>query len=262
MVRFLLIRYYAFITLHQELIMKKRRILQLIIYGVLFFVSLFTQVAHAFLELVYTSKHMPMVESLNDGYSDGMIEETSRPSFRINFSAAETPSPDGKIPLILKNSTLEVSGEGNYYSSINHYLLPESSGYITRNSNGEIDSWNFSLALKQIIPPTASPLERLQLELEEGAIRVESAYGIGTCNCDFYAGAFYHTYYQVRSDTYIRLSRAEKHWSDSNRSDQWQMWHADVSEPYSIVLAGLGLFALSIIRRRQSIHTDPTPFAN
>jgi hypothetical protein len=235
--------------------MRKRRVLQLIIYGVLFFVSFFTHVAHAYLELVYTSKHMPMVESLNDGYPDGMIEETSKPSFRINFSATENPSPEGKIPLMLKNSVLEVSGQGNYYSPINHYLLPESSGYITRNSNGGIASWNFSLALKQIIPPTASPLERLQLELEEGAIRVESAYGIGTCNCDFYAGAFYHTYYQVRSDTYIRLSRAEKHWSDSNHPHHWQMWHADVSEPYSIVLAGLGLFALSIIRRRQSIHS-------
>jgi len=120
-------------------------------------------------------------------------------------------------------------------------------GQIIVNPDMTINYWNFILDIA-----VSDPRENDQLnELRDHDLRIMSAGGVNTCNCNrFWEDINVTT--QRPYNTWIIAATIDNQYSNDSSFTDWSVEQTEVAEPVSLLLMIIGIIGVLMMRRREN----------
>lgn len=192
------------------------------------------------LEWQYTKFNEQSYEEINDD-PDGKINFNF--SFEIDENLLSSTAP---TLLTVKNANVftdTATANEDYERSLRSAV----SGTVKINPDKTINFWNFIFAIDVSDLNESNYLNNLR----DHNVRIISAGGATTCNCDrFWEDINITT--QRPYNTWIIAATLDNHYRNQSDFDNWTVTEVNVPEPGSLALASIGL--LGFLLRRRSLR--------
>jgi len=208
------------------------------------------QTSSAYLQYTYSSNVLEWQSTILNDWDYGSelnSDEDGNIAFNFSFDIDENLlSAVAPTSLTITNANIysdtslgEPFNELDFQSIVN--------GHVIVNPDKTINYWNFILDIA-----ISDPRENDQLnELRDHDLRIMSAGGVNTCNCNrFWEDINVTT--QRPYNTWIIAATIDNQYSNDSSFTDWSVEQTEVAEPGSLLLMIIGIIGVLMMRRREN----------